>query len=166
MCWPPRIVHPNGAYFTKTRQTQVNNERATFSEGTSFGSLVKEKENSKKMGLENCCLNPKPVPPSLTSTKQTICFLSLELASRHLASRHLSSKITPPTLPDRSRKPCKEKEDRFFYVLLFITKIQKTNFRLISLEFSWVGGIVHTFVTHFMSSRDPEYCPQPKQDND
>ena len=107
-----------------------------------------------------------PLPPSLTSTKQTICFLSLELASRHLASRHLSSKITPPTLPDRSRKPYKEKEDRFFYVLLFITKIQKKNFRLISLEFGWVGGIVHTFVTHFMISRDPEYCPQPKQDND
>ena len=84
MCWPPRIVHPNGAYFTKTRQTQVNNERATFSEGTSFGSLVKEKENSKKMGLENCCLNPKPVPPSLTSTKQTICLPCLEVDPRHL----------------------------------------------------------------------------------
>ena len=84
MCWPPRIVHPNGVYFTKTKQTQVNNERATFNEGTGFGSLVKEKENSKKMGLENCCLNPKPVPPSLTSTKQTICLPCLEVDPRHL----------------------------------------------------------------------------------
>ena len=73
MCWPPRIVHPNGVYFTKTKQTQVNNERATFNEGTGFGSLVKEKENSKKMGLENCCLNPKPVPPSPRQNKRFVC---------------------------------------------------------------------------------------------
>ena len=67
MCWPPRIVHPNGAYFTispKQDKHRLTTKRATFSGGTSFGPLVKEKENSKKMGLENCCLNPKPVPPS------------------------------------------------------------------------------------------------------
>ena len=88
MRWPPRIVHPNGVYFTKTRQTQVNNERATFSEGTSFGSLVKEKENSKKMGLENCCLNPKPVPPSPPpSPRQNKRFVSSKSFNCNLAFR-------------------------------------------------------------------------------
>ena len=67
------IVHPNGVHFTKKKQTQVNNERATFNEGTGFGSLVKEKENSKKKVLENCCLNPKPVPSSPGQNKRFVC---------------------------------------------------------------------------------------------
>ena len=50
MCWPPRIVHPNGAYFTKTRQTQVNNEKSHFQWRHKLWTLGKRERKLKENG--------------------------------------------------------------------------------------------------------------------
>ena len=122
MCWPPRIVHPNGAYFhyfTKTRQTQVNNEKSHFQ----WRHKLFESKAST------------PLPPSLTSTKQTICFPSLEVAPRisasrtsHLGISHLGifrAKLHPQHCLIALANPAKKKRTDFFMFYYLLQKYKK-----------------------------------------
>ena len=76
MCWPPRIDHPNGVYFTKQNKHRLKTKKATFNEGTGFWIL-----GERERKLKNCCLKKtwkllfesKASTPPSPRQKQTIC---------------------------------------------------------------------------------------------
>ena len=93
MCWPPRIDHPNGVYFTKQNKHRLKTKKATFNEGTGFWIL-----GERERKLKNCCLkktwkllfeSKASTPlPHLDKTNDLFALpRSWPSASRHLAPR-------------------------------------------------------------------------------